>query len=403
MMVPAGSPVDTAIAAIKPYLQPGDILIDGGNSYFEDTDRRLNELETSGIHFIGMGVSGGEQGALWGPSLMPGGNHSAWPVVQPLLEAIAARAEDGLPCVAWMGPGGSGHYVKMVHNGIEYADMQLIAEIYDLLHRGAGFTNPELARVFENWNRGPLHSYLIEITGRILAQIDPDSGQSLVDLIVDEAGQKGTGMWASENALRLGTAVPVITAAVESRYISGLRTERQVAANALGSAAAYSGDKARLASLAEAALFASKVTAYAQGLNLLQAASREYGWELDLAAILRIWRAGCIIRADILNQMAAAFERSPALPSLLLDEYFREALLQRQSAWREVIQTGVGLGIPLPGSSAAVSYFDSYRSARLPANLIQAQRDFFGAHTYSRLDKEGIFHTNWEEKNHINQ
>jgi 6-phosphogluconate dehydrogenase len=398
MMVPAGSPVDIAIASVKPFLQPGDILIDGGNSYFEDTNRRVGELQESGIRFVGMGVSGGEQGALWGPSLMPGGDTAAWPVIQPMVEAIAARAEDGQPCAAWIGPSGAGHYVKMVHNGIEYADMQLIAEIYDLLHRGAGINNEDLARVFDQWNHGVLRSYLIEITAHILSKLDPETGTSLIDQIVDEAGQKGTGMWASENALQAGVAVPSITAAVESRYLSGLRAERRAASELLGRSTIFEGDRKHLVEIAEAALFASKVTAYAQGLSLLRAASLEHKWNLNLAAILRIWRAGCIIRADILNQMAAAFESTPDLPSLLLDDYFREGIQSRQAAWREVIQTGIGLGIPLPGSSAAVAYFDAYRSARLPANLIQAQRDYFGAHTYRRLDQNGIFHTEWGEK-----
>jgi 6-phosphogluconate dehydrogenase len=397
LMVPAGAPVDEVIASLRPQLQKGDLLIDGGNSYFADTARRVEALEGDGFYFIGMGVSGGESGALWGPSLMPGGSAAAWPRLQPMLQAIAAKAEDGEPCVAWMGPGGAGHYVKMVHNGIEYGDMQLIAEIYDLLHRGAGLSNQELAEVFAGWNQRELRSYLVEITADILRRLDEETGQPLVDLILDEAGQKGTGQWTSQSALDVGAAIPTINAAVESRLLSALKDERVIAARILGGAEKYTGDQESLVAAAEGALYASKITSYAQGLNLLQMASREYNWGIDLSQIVPIWRAGCIIRADLLVDITHAYRRSPELPNLLLDQVFKEAVLSRQAAWREVVQTGVGLGIPMSATSASLAYFDTYRSERLPANLIQAQRDYFGAHTYRRIDREGTFHTRWEE------
>jgi len=317
--------------------------------------------------------------------------------LRPMLEAIAAKAEDGAPCVAWMGRGGAGHYVKMVHNGIEYGDMQLIAEIYDLLHRGAGLSDADLSQVFARWNQGPLKSYLIEITSNILKHIDPQTGQPLVEMILDEAAQKGTGKWTSQNSFDAGAAIPTINAAVESRLLSSLKEERVAAAKILGGASRYSGDVERLEAIAGDALYASKVTSYAQGLSLLKVASMEYDWGLDYAAIVRIWRAGCIIRADLLNDIAAAFTRDHNLPNLLTDEIFKDAILRRQDAWREVIQTGIGLGIPMPASCASLAYFDAYRSERLPANLTQAQRDYFGAHTYHRIDQPGSFHTQWEQ------
>jgi len=396
IMVPAGDPVDSVIASLKPYLQPGDVVVDGGNSFFEDTLRRLKALEIEGIHFIGMGVSGGESGALWGPSLMPGGAPDAWPLVQPVFQAIAAKAEDGEPCVAWMGPGGAGHYVKMVHNGIEYGDMQLIAEIYDLLHRGASISNLELADIFDQWNQGELRSYLIEITANILRRQDEDTGQPLVDLILDEAAQKGTGKWTSQSALDIGVPIPTIDAAVASRLLSALKPERSAAARVFGSSRKYAGDKERLVAAAGKALYASKVTSYAQGINLLKAASNEYAWGLDISQIVRIWRAGCIIRAALLNDIAAAYRRDPHLVSLLLDEAFKSAILSREAAWRETVQAAVALGIPMLATSASLAYFDAYRSERLPANLTQAQRDYFGAHTYRRIDKDGVFHTHWD-------
>ena len=343
-----------------------------------------------------MGVSGGESGALWGPSMMPGGAQKAWPRIRTMFEAIAAKAEDGEPCVAWMGAGGAGHYVKMVHNGIEYGDMQLIAEIYDLLHRGAGMSNAELAQTFEEWNTRELRSYLIEITARILARIDEETGHSLVDVILDEAAQKGTGKWTSQTALDTGAAIPTINAAVESRLISALKPERVIAARILGKAEKFSGDKAALVAAAEQALYASKITSYAQGLNLLKMASREYNWDLDLSQIVPVWRAGCIIRAAMLGDITLAYRRNPDLSNLLIDDVFTQAVVSRQAAWRKVVQTAVGLGIPVLATSASLAYFDAYRSEVLPANLTQAQRDFFGAHTYRRIDREGSFHTQWE-------
>ncbi len=396
LMVPAGAPVDAAIASLRPYWQKGDLIIDGGNSYFADTERRARELELEGIYFSGMGVSGGESGALWGPSMMPGGAPEAWARVQPMFQAIAAKAEDGEACVAWMGRGGAGHYVKMVHNGIEYGDMQLIAEIYDLLHRGAGFSNLELAEVFAAWNQRELRSYLIEITANILRRVDEPSGLPLVDFILDEAAQKGTGKWTSQTALDTGAAIPTINAAVESRLLSALKSERVIAAKVLGSATQFTGDRNTLVAAAEQALYASKITSYAQGLNLLKMASREYQWDLNLAQIVPVWRAGCIIRAALLNDITNAYRRKPDLPNLLLDEVFAQLVLSRQAAWRQVVQTAVGLGIPMLAVSASLAYFDAYRSATLPANLTQAQRDYFGAHTYRRTDQEGVFHTRWE-------
>ncbi|MFO7585278.1 MAG: NADP-dependent phosphogluconate dehydrogenase [Anaerolineales bacterium] len=395
LMVPAGEAVDVAIESLKPYLQKGDIIIDGGNSFFADTERRVKRLEVDGISFVGMGVSGGESGALWGPSLMPGGGQAAWARIRPIVLSIAAKAPDGEPCAAWMGGGGAGHYVKMVHNGIEYADMQLIAEMYDLLHRGAGFTNAELAEIFAGWNTGELQSYLIEITARILLR--KEGGADLVDLIVDEAAQKGTGKWTSQNAFDVGAPIPTINAAVESRILSSLKAERVAAAQVLGGPGRFEGDRARLVDLAEQALYASKVTSYAQGFAMLRLASVEYGWGLDFASIARVWRAGCIIRAELLESVSVAFTHQPALPNLLTDSAFSAALLARQAAWREVVQTAVGLGIPMLATSASLAYFDAYRSAVLPANLTQAQRDYFGAHTYRRVDRQGSFHTQWDE------
>jgi len=328
---------------------------------------------------------------------MPGGDASAWGQVKPMLEAISAKADDGIPCVAWMGKRGAGHYVKMVHNGIEYGDMQLIAEIYDLLHRGAGISNAELADIFEKWNTGILQSYLIEITAKILTRMDNQTGESLVDLILDEAAQKGTGRWTSQNSLEIGALVPTIYAAVEMRLVSGLKEERARASRLLGGETSkFSDDKNRLIMLAEKALYASKITSYAQGFALLQSASNQYDFGFNYADIARIWRAGCIIRAVLLDDIASAFEAQPELPNLLLSDAFREKILESQSAWREVVKTAIDLGIPMMAASASLFYFDAYRSERLPANLIQAQRDFFGAHTYRRLDKEGSFHTEWE-------
>jgi len=396
LMVPAGKAVDSAIAHLEGHLEPADILIDGGNSFFLDTERRSAALAAKGLNYVGTGVSGGEQGALWGPSIMPGGQLEAWEALAPILRAIAARAEDGAPCVEYMGPGGAGHFVKMVHNGIEYGDMQLIAESYDLLSRGLGLTAQELQEVFGEWNRGELKSYLIEITAAVLAAVDPDTGRPLVDVILDEAQQKGTGKWMSQNALDVGAAIPTINAAVESRIISAMKTERVAASRVLrGPALQYSGERQRLIDAVRDALYASKITSYAQGLGLLRVASAEYRYDLKPASIARIWRAGCIIRASLLGDIMTAYERDPGLVNLLVDAAFRDAVDRRQSAWRFVVQTAVGLGIPTLAMSSSLAYFDAYRSERLPANLTQAQRDYFGAHTYRRVDRPGVFHTDW--------
>lgn len=398
MMVPAGAPVDSAIAHLKPALEKGDILIDGGNSFFLDTERRNLELEKEGFNFVGTGVSGGEEGALWGPAIMPGGQREAWDALAPIFRAMAAKAEDGTPCVDYMGPRGAGHYVKMVHNGIEYGDMQLIAEAYDLLHRGAGISNAELAEIFSDWNERDLKSYLIEITANILWWLDDETGKPLVDLILDEAAQKGTGKWTSQNALDVGAPIPTINAAVESRILSSLKSERVVASKILGGdIMPFKGDREHLIAITGKALYASKITSYAQGFGLMKLASREYDYNFDYAGIARIWRAGCIIRADLLNDIAGAFERDPKLENLLLDDAFREVILNHQPAWREVVQTAVGMGIPMLATSSSLAYFDAYRSQTLPANLTQAQRDYFGAHTYRRIDREGVFHTNWSK------
>jgi 6-phosphogluconate dehydrogenase len=396
MMVPAGVPVDSAIALLKPHLEAGDILMDGGNSFFLDTERRNKDLGAEGFNFIGTGVSGGEEGALWGPAIMPGGQRAAWEAVAPILRAIAAKAEDGQPCVEYMGPRGAGHYVKMVHNGIEYGDMQLIAEVYDLLGRGLGLSSAELQAVFTEWNRGELKSYLIEITAAIFEKTDPETGRPLVDLILDEAEQKGTGKWTSQNALDVAAPIPTINAAVESRILSSLKGQRLAASRILhGPTPAHKGSRQKLIDAVRDALYASKITSYAQGMGLLRIASDEYKYDLQLGGIAKIWRAGCIIRAGLLNDIMAAYQRDPALVNLLLDEAFRSAVESRQAAWRFAVQTAIGMGIPVLALGASLAYFDAYRSERLPANLTQAQRDYFGAHTYRRVDREGVFHTEW--------
>lgn len=397
LMVPAGTAVDSALSQLAPYLKPGDIVIDGGNSHFLETERRVREFASHGIQFMGMGVSGGAEGAKWGPSIMPGGSLESWQVLAPILIAIAARAEDGEPCVTYIGPRGAGHYVKMVHNGIEYADMQLIAEAYDLLHRGLGLDAPEISRVFSSWNEGRLKSYLIEITANIFKKIDPDTGQPLVDLILDEAQQKGTGKWTGQNALEIGTPIPTIDAGLTSRILSSFKTEREKAAMVLsGPIPRFEGNPADFIGAVENALFASKITVYAQGTAMMMTASQEYGYNLNLREIAKIWRAGCIIRAGILGNIMGAYERDPQLVNLMLDPYFQSALEGSQTDWRHVIQAAVGWGIPVPAMSASLAYYDAFRSERLPANLIQAQRDYFGAHTYRRIDRDGTFHTQWE-------
>ncbi|MCW5882580.1 MAG: NADP-dependent phosphogluconate dehydrogenase [Anaerolineae bacterium] len=396
LMVQAGAGVDAVIEQLVPLLSPGDIIIDGGNSYFKDTERRSARLHEVGLHFLGTGVSGGEEGALYGPSIMPGGPRDAYAAVEAIFRAIAARAPDGTPCVAYLGPGGAGHYVKMVHNGIEYGDMQLIAEVYDILARGAGLDAAALADVFTAWNEGELQSYLIEITSLIFRTLDAETARPLVDLIVDTAQQKGTGKWTSQNSFDLGIPTPTINAAVEARQLSALKAERVAAAQTLARPApAFTGDKAQTVEAARAALYAAKIGAYAQGFSLLREASDEYGYGLNMGEIAALWRAGCIIRARFLDDITAAFGRHPALPNLMLDSFFAPALQARDAQWRATLKLAVDLGIATPAISSALAYYDGYRSGRLPANLTQAQRDYFGAHTYERTDMEGTFHSEW--------
>jgi len=388
--------VDAAIAGIENCLDPGDLLIDGGNSHFMDTERRSKELEAKGIIYIGTGVSGGEQGALWGPAIMPGGQPEAWELVKPVFEAISAKVK-GEPCVAYMGPRGAGHYVKMVHNGIEYGDMQLIAEAYDILHRGLGLSNAQLHDVFAEWNQGELESYLIEITADIFTKTDSENGQHVVDLILDEAQQKGTGKWTSQNSLDLGAPTPTINAAVESRIVSAYKAERVTASLVLtGPEPKITGDVSEVINWVRDALYAAKVCSYAQGFALMRLAGREYGYNLDYSEIARIWRGGCIIRARFLNDIRDAFVRNPDLTNLMIDPEFAGALNARQSALQKVVALAATSGIPALAFSSALAYFDAYRSERLPAHLTQAQRDYFGAHTYRRVDREGVFHTEWQ-------
>jgi len=396
IMVKAGPPVDAVIQQLKPLLEPGDVIIDGGNSFFGDTERRGKELAEAGILYIGSGVSGGEYGALHGPSLMPGGPREAYDLIEPVFTAIAAKV-NGDPCVAYIGPRGSGHYVKMVHNGIEYGDMQLIAESYDILSRVGGLSASELHEVFAEWNQGELQSYLIEITADIFAKIDEETGRPLVELILDEAKQKGTGKWTSQNALDLGVPTPTTNAAVVSRIISAYKDQRVAASRILsGPEIKYQGSREELIQDVRDALYAAKICSYAQGFTLLRAASEEYDYGLDLSELARIWRGGCIIRAGFLNHIRAAFQRDPELPNLLLDPFFKEEVESRQDALRRLIRLAVENGIPCLAFSASLAYYDAYRTARLPANLTQAQRDYFGAHTYRRIDKEGSFHTEWQ-------
>ena len=399
LMVQAGRPVDAVLDSLVPMLDEGDIVMDGGNSYFPDTERRSHELTAKGLVYMGVGVSGGEEGALWGPSIMPGGAADGWDAVGPMLRDISAKAEeDGEPCVSYIGRGGAGHYVKMVHNGIEYGDMQLIAEAYDILQQVLGLSPGELADVFAEWNEGELDSFLIEITSKIFRRMDAESGSALVDMVLDKAQQKGTGKWTSQNAMDVGAPIPTINSAVTGRIISSLKEERVAASAQLPGpeTESYEGSRQELIDATRDALYASKISAYAQGMALLRQASEEYDYGLNLGEIAAIWRAGCIIRARFLNRITDAYNRNPALTNLLLDGEFRAAVTQRLPAWRKIIQLAVARGIPTPAFSASLAYYDSYRSARLPANLIQAQRDFFGAHTYERTDREGIFHSEWE-------
>ncbi len=397
VMVPAGSPVDAVVGELRPKLAKGDVLIDGGNSFFEDTRRRIKALEGTGILYVGTGVSGGEEGALWGPSIMPGGNEEAWPVVQPILQRIAARAPDGRPCCEWIGPDGAGHFVKMVHNGIEYGDMQMIGEAYWLMQRVLGLSAAEMHDIFAEWNTGELDSYLIEITAAILARKDPDTGKPMVDVILDTAEQKGTGTWTSIAALDLGVPAQTIAIAVFARMMSAHKQERVAAAKLLaGPDAKFSGDRKAFIANVRHALYASKICSYAQGFQLLKAADEHYRWGLQFGTIASLWRAGCIIRARFLSKIREAYDRDAALPNLLLDPYFVSAVKEAAPGWRKVVATAAEAGVPVPAFSSALAYFDSYRSAVLPANLLQAQRDFFGAHTYRRVDRDGVFHTNWE-------
>ena len=405
LMVKAGEPVDAFIGQLAPHLSKGDLLIDGGNSNFNDTVRRHAELSAQGLLFIGTGISGGEEGALKGPAMMPGGSAEAYALVEPIFTKIAAQVE-GTPCCSYIGPDGAGHYVKMVHNGIEYGDMQLICEAYSLMKNVLGMNADEMHGVFSEWNRGELNSYLIEITADIFTQHDK-GGTSFVDVVLDQAGQKGTGKWTSISALDLGIAAPTIAEAVFARCISAVKSERVAASQVIqGPTGTYQGDRDEALTAIHDALYAAKICSYAQGFALMQEASEEFGWQLDLGRISLGWRGGCIIRAKFLHRIAEAFERNPALPNLMLDSYFRGVLETAQPNWRRVIGTATALGVPIPAFSSALAYFDSYRSSKLSANLIQAMRDYFGAHTYHKLDAHGntilgtdgeptVFHTEW--------
>ena len=398
IMVKAGTPVDAVIEGLVPLLEPGDILIDGGNSYFPDTNRRTEALKDSGILFIGTGVSGGEEGALKGPSIMPGGNPEAWPHVKSIFQDIAAKVDDGSPCCDWVGDNGAGHYVKMIHNGIEYGDMQMICEAYAVLKQAGGLSAPELAAVFSEWNKGELDSYLIDITADILAKTDDDTGKPLVDMILDTAGQKGTGKWTSQNALDLGIPLVTVAEATFARFMSALKDERVYASSILsGPTVTTISDVKALVEDVRLALYASKICSYAQGFQLLHEAAKSYGWKLNYGSIALMWRNGCIIRAQFLGNIKEAFDVNSELPNLLLSPYFTEAINRSQAGWRRVVAKSAKLGIPVPAFASSLAYYDSYRSAVLPANLLQAQRDFFGAHTYERIDRpRGEFHhTNW--------
>ncbi len=398
IMVKAGGPVDAVIEQLIPLLEEGDIIIDGGNSLYTDTERRDAYLEGKKLRFIGAGVSGGEEGARKGPSIMPGGPASTWEVMKPIFESISAKV-DGEPCVIHIGPGGAGHYVKMIHNGIEYGDMQLICEAYNIF-KHAGFTTAEMAKVFNDWNEGALQSYLIQITGKALEQVDPETNQPIVELILDKAGQKGTGQWTLINAAENAVVISTINAAVEARILSSMKKARVAASTELaGPSSSITLDKAELVQKVHDALYASKVISYAQGLDLIKTMGEKKNWGLDLGSIAAIWRGGCIIRARFLNRITDAYRANPSLSNLMLDPFFKDLLNTTQQSWREVVSLATLNGIPCPAFSASLGYYDSYRAERLPANLLQAQRDFFGAHTYERTDKpEGeFFHTEWPE------
>jgi 6-phosphogluconate dehydrogenase len=400
IMIKAGKPVDQVIGELTPLLEKGDVIIDGGNSLFTDTQRRCKDLESRGIHYVGCGVSGGEEGALKGPSLMPGGSRGSWEIIAPIFRKIAAQV-DGEPCCRYMGPDGAGHYVKMVHNGIEYGDMQLICEAYAIMKNVIGMDAPQLAEVFTEWNKGELDSYLIEITSQIFRKIDPDTGKPLVDVILDKAGQKGTGLWTLQSAIQQSVVISTINAAVEARVISSRKDERVASSKILPQPKPrkYEGDRKRLIDAVRNALYASKIVSYAQGMELLGHASQQYNWNLNFGDIATIWRGGCIIRAKFLNRIVEAYQRDPSLHNLLLDSYFTDIIAKTQDNWRVAVCAAIEHGVAVPAFSASLAYFDSYRQVRLPANLLQAQRDFFGAHTYERVDKPGIFHTEWMESN----
>ncbi len=397
IMVKAGAAVDDFIGQILPHLEPGDILIDGGNTHYPDTIRRTALVEKAGMLYVGTGVSGGEEGALRGPSIMPGGSPAAWPHVKPIFQAICARTSDGEPCCDWVGENGAGHFVKMVHNGIEYGDMQLICEAYDILRRVARMSPPEMHEVFAEWNRGELDSYLVEITRDILAQQDQD-GTPLIDKILDTAGQKGTGKWTGIEALDLGVPLTLIGEAVFARCLSAMKEERVLASKQLsGPTPRLDGDRKAFVEDLRQALYAAKIVSYAQGYTLMRAAAKEHAWSLNYGGIALMWRGGCIIRSVFLGKIKEAFDRDPALGNLLLDPFFRDKMVGSQAAWRRVVSAAVLTGVPVPAFSAALAYYDGYRSERLPANLLQAQRDYFGAHTYERVDhpRGEFFHTNW--------
>ena len=398
MMVQAGAAVDKVIDELVPLLDKGDILIDGGNSNFNDTIRRTHDLTDKGILYIGTGVSGGEEGALKGPSIMPGGNPDAWPHVKDIFQSIAAKVDDGSPCCDWMGSDGAGHYVKMIHNGIEYGDMQMICEAYWLMRHVLGMEPAEMSSIVREWNKGVLDSYLIEITGDILAHVDNETGKPMIDVILDTAGQKGTGKWTGIEALQLGAPTATITEAVFARCMSALKDERVVAAGRLkGPGGSFDGDRDAFVEDVRQSLYASKIGSYAQGFQLLKMAAVEHEWDLNYGTIALLWRGGCIIRAQFLGRIKEAFDADANLTNLLMAPYFADAVAESQASWRRVVGTAVQLGIPVPAFSSALAYYDGYRSATLPANLLQAQRDYFGAHTYERIDKPRgeFFHTNW--------
>jgi len=406
LMVKAGSAVDALIDELKDLLSPGDIIIDGGNTHFADTNRRTREVDEAGLQFIGTGVSGGEEGALKGPSIMPGGSPDAWPHVKGILQTISAKvgSDNDIPCCEWVGEAGAGHYVKMVHNGIEYGDMQLICEAYFLLKHAIGATNDELYRIFDDWNQRELESYLIEITRDIFTVVDSDSGEHLVDKILDTARQKGTGKWMSQHALDLGVPTTLITEAVYARCLSAQKDARVRASKVLnGPSGTFEGKHEQFIDDVRQALYASKLCSYAQGYVQLDAAADEFGWKLNNGEIALLWRGGCIIRSRFLEDIKAAFDKNPQLENLLLDDFFKSAIERAQPSWRRVVATAIELGLPVPGFTAALSYFDGYRQERLPANLLQAQRDYFGAHTYQRTDRDGTFHTDWIRERKIGE